>query len=571
MAMDFDVCFADAGKILASFVNLNAFGGITAPLGAYKFTTSAITTAPTAGATYTNNGITFTVLQTMAASGTVMVASGIGAPAASGTLTKATGTGDATVTFSAVAAFSNWGTTGPVIKSQLTMVNDILARLELTGLTSLIPFGGWQGTMEGIDTTLQQQKSVLAQLLQAVIIKRVNNDVAQQNSQDFTQAMTEWIRQMRVQSKSVAQATVSSTTAAGSGNTGTATVYGSITDPNGLTLENAIAETLQVRCTQDQFTGAEAGSEIVSISSPQAALSNMSYLWPGGSGILASVIVTDPEQGNGAGQNLVTGSTSLTTVGAFKAWTGTVPDAWLVDVDGANIADGTSNAYAGEAHCLKFIGNTAGTNLNTALYQTFANGDITTGSTQTILPNTVYHFYAKVKADVVPAAGVVQFSLTDGSGTVLNNNAGAANTITSTISGFGGTTYQTVTGTFQTPTIMPTNVRLRIKASTPITTGTNVFIDYVALAVPAVTGTLGGLYAGGPYLSVFRGNVDLVNFVNPTIGDSWTVAVANNYANSASPTILSFNMLFNQLLGMSQLGFVLPVSGSPTAANSLIC
>jgi hypothetical protein len=58
----------------------------------------------TVGATYTNNGITFTVLATIA-SGTTLICSanhntsGL-APLASGTLTKATGTGDATITFS---------------------------------------------------------------------------------------------------------------------------------------------------------------------------------------------------------------------------------------------------------------------------------------------------------------------------------------------------------------------------------------------------------------------------------------------------------------------------------------
>lgn len=67
----------------------------------YKFTITAGNA--TAGATYTNNGQTFTVLSTIAA-GTVLIAPGTGAPAASGTLTKSTGTGDATLTFSAVVA-----------------------------------------------------------------------------------------------------------------------------------------------------------------------------------------------------------------------------------------------------------------------------------------------------------------------------------------------------------------------------------------------------------------------------------------------------------------------------------
>jgi hypothetical protein len=57
----------------------------------------------TTGATYTNNGITYTVLTTIAA-GVVLHASGPGAPTTSGTLTKASGTGDATIIFYAVRA-----------------------------------------------------------------------------------------------------------------------------------------------------------------------------------------------------------------------------------------------------------------------------------------------------------------------------------------------------------------------------------------------------------------------------------------------------------------------------------
>lgn len=57
----------------------------------------------TAGATYTNNAITFTVKSTIAA-GVVLKCTGAGAPSVSGTLTKASGTGDATITFYAFRA-----------------------------------------------------------------------------------------------------------------------------------------------------------------------------------------------------------------------------------------------------------------------------------------------------------------------------------------------------------------------------------------------------------------------------------------------------------------------------------
>lgn len=57
----------------------------------------------TAGATYTNNAVTFTVQSTVA-SGTVLRAKGASVPAVSGTLTKTGGTGDATLTFYAFRA-----------------------------------------------------------------------------------------------------------------------------------------------------------------------------------------------------------------------------------------------------------------------------------------------------------------------------------------------------------------------------------------------------------------------------------------------------------------------------------
>lgn len=66
------------------------------------FTVSGITITPTAGATYTNNAITFTVVGFTGSAGTgYLFCTGSGAPTSSGTLTKASGTGDSTITFSA--------------------------------------------------------------------------------------------------------------------------------------------------------------------------------------------------------------------------------------------------------------------------------------------------------------------------------------------------------------------------------------------------------------------------------------------------------------------------------------
>lgn len=83
--------------------NVSTFPAFQA--NSYTFTVSAITTAPTVGATYTNNGTTYTVVSTLltgssgAIAGTI-TATGTGAPTTFGTLTKASGTGDSTITFS---------------------------------------------------------------------------------------------------------------------------------------------------------------------------------------------------------------------------------------------------------------------------------------------------------------------------------------------------------------------------------------------------------------------------------------------------------------------------------------
>jgi hypothetical protein len=73
-----------------------------------QFTVAAVTVAPTAGATYTNNGITFKVTSASitAGSGTIN-AGGTGTSLAAGVLTKVSGTGDATIAFSAKADV-NW-------------------------------------------------------------------------------------------------------------------------------------------------------------------------------------------------------------------------------------------------------------------------------------------------------------------------------------------------------------------------------------------------------------------------------------------------------------------------------
>lgn len=87
----------------ADFVALN-LQKFTTGSGTYSPTTTFFVSSAnaTAAATYTNNGQTFTVVNTISG-GTVLQATGTGAPTTSGILTKTSGTGDATITFTAGA------------------------------------------------------------------------------------------------------------------------------------------------------------------------------------------------------------------------------------------------------------------------------------------------------------------------------------------------------------------------------------------------------------------------------------------------------------------------------------
>jgi hypothetical protein len=73
----------------------------------YQYTFTVTAANATAGATYTNNGITYTVVTTITAGTTLVMTATTSQIPTGATLTKATGTGDATITFSSVVSPTN--------------------------------------------------------------------------------------------------------------------------------------------------------------------------------------------------------------------------------------------------------------------------------------------------------------------------------------------------------------------------------------------------------------------------------------------------------------------------------
>lgn len=89
--------------------------------GAWLFGVSSANA--TVGAVYTNNSVSFTVVNTIS-SGTLLLATGKSAPQTSGTLTKSSGTGDSTITFSSALSIEQAGNvwrTQPFSSNTLTL------------------------------------------------------------------------------------------------------------------------------------------------------------------------------------------------------------------------------------------------------------------------------------------------------------------------------------------------------------------------------------------------------------------------------------------------------------------
>lgn len=166
-------------------------------------------------------------------------------------------------------------------------------------------------------------------------------------------------------------------------------------------------------------------------------------------------------------------------------------------------------------------------------------------------------------ADVVPAAGVVKIDLVDGiGGTVINDEAGTANSVTIDCTGAPmTTTFVAFNGMFRTPKILPSAIYIRLRVSTAITSGRTIYFDHMAL-VEATE-----LYKGGPSVAIFSGKTPMRK--SSTDGqveaDYFILTCANDYRGELQTWAdRNFNMREKGLLLPSATG------GSETIADSLV-
>ncbi len=290
-------------------------------------------------------------------------------------------------------------------------------------------------------------------------------------------------------------------------------------------------ETVTVVCTNDSFVGGTLGQEGYSVTGAAAAQPG-AYNWPQGSGVNTSL-------------NATSGTvTTVLTDGNMEIWAGSPASLtnWtaVVGAYGTSLLQNTTTVQQG-TYSLEFVGD--GTTIH-AVKQPI-----------TVAASTVYGFNAWVKASAAYTGGAIAISLVDGSGTVINDDAGGANTITAIAGAVSNTVWTNVSGFFITPKAPPTTVYLKLGCSSALANTKNLFWDNVSMRTPL------RLYNSGPYMMVYSG-------LNSTVrGDFFQCAITNNASLTANG---AFVLGFQRYFGIYDRGMKLPTSASPTLSDSLV-
>lgn len=457
------------------------------------------------------------------------------------TLAIGDGSGSGTTDTAAV-----WGASGPTVIDTKTAYDGIQGQY-LSAQQDLIS-GSYSlySKRDSMRQALTGACSDLQTLAINTVIRMVDDD-AVLISKDLPTAMTELIRQMVVSADTIKYNVTSGSVAAASTNTGNPTFLVSLVNTNGARLEYVYPETIECKCTSDAGLGATAGSEPFSVTGEVAVTNPLDWNWPKGSGRSTSLTLVDPTVNSG---------TNLLYNSSFEAWGGVpqsdanCPTRWtkLVGSLGTSIVKDVTNVYrTGSTAAVKFVGD--GAEL-TSISQTF--GDSTNGTSTTLKPDTVYAFNARLYTATHPAAGVLVASLLTSGGTVINDDTGTANTITTTLSGVSDATWTAMSGFFRTPKVFASGYKLAIRLTTAMTNARVITIDDVALT------TASSLYTGGPWIAGFRGSTDVVK------NDQMNVTIAQDNGGI-------FQTYFDRLFGMRNMGLQIPsaTGGGQTVSESL--
>lgn len=390
------------------------------------------------------------------------------------------------------------------------------------------------------------QQLAVDTLLRAV---RSDNPAAAGSVQD---AVGEVIRQMNDATETVARSAVTATPTPYTTNDGDGAIVSTVIRGDGLPCELCVAEDARIVCVADSYSGtATVGQETFrfygAVPPPSGGGRDdvFAWNWPVGSGAIYDSLVVDATSGPSAtGQVLVNGGFDAFTVA-------NTPDSWTINAGtpGTQILAETSTLFGyGSTGSIAFVGNATGANISQAIADT---------SGITLSPLSAYAVNCWVRVDVSPAAGVLTIDLVDGSNNVVQDAEGTNNSVALTISTLTPATWTNLQGVFRLPKLVPATLRLRVRLSTALSTGSILLIDHLALARVEVP------YPAGPGFRVFAGNTPWA------IQDGYTLAVTNDRASATYAA--TFQALFARLFRTDLTNQHLPsTSGSPDFADTLI-
>lgn len=354
------------------------------------------------------------------------------------------------------------------------------------------------------------------------------------------------VQQMKDQVYYVLACTVTATVQAfDSGFTGNGKAVVSVKRPSdGVTLENAFAETLTFTCIADSYEDGEtAGNETFLVRGAGNQGNFFAFDWPLGSNGSVTISCIDGDQDDSSG-NLLTNS-------GFDAWTGGAPDNWVEVTGGSLITQEVALSYTeGSALCITGDGSTL-----PCITQLFDDDTGTVGAVEGITQYSVCLF---MRRDGTPAAnGTLTVDLIDQDNNVIEDEAGNDNTFDIDLTALT-VNYLPYTGTFRLPYIMPDTVRIRVRCTgTALTNGRSVYLDKMSL------GEMTQLYVQGPYVAIHSGSVPFKSGVYAT------AAITNS--RGAAGTLNTWQVLWARLFPTAWNNeLLLPSSNSPNISDLLI-
>jgi len=343
---------------------------------------------------------------------------------------------------------------------------------------------------------------------------------------------------MTLQSESFQKATSASATVTMGSNLGTGTALVRANRPASTDyLQEMYAETITARCTAPGNVLNFGAASFVLSSPINYAYSNT--LWPGGSGISTSITATPAAINSPTGES----GRSIIANGAFENWATNTPANWSITVGAAGTQVLRSSVPARGSYALGMVGD--GSTLTT-LRQQLAYSNSTP---VTIQPETDYALICYARKTASGTTGVVKIGLRNSSGTTITGSSEITLDMSSVT-----TSYAVSSTTFSiAKSAVPTTVYLDIYSTTAIGSGNTLIIDELVLA------PMTRVYQGGPSVLIYPGTIDWA------VDDSFTLDVV-----STTSTNGKFMANFARFLGLERQGIYLPVSATPTQADSLV-